>query len=121
MRAHPGQPHGLRARDRRGEAQRLVGGSSDPTHAGVDLQMDGVIAAAGNGDCFELGVGIHREVELGTHGLDQLRCRLLAEHKDRAIEPGGAQRPDLPAPSATHSPVAPPRSAAPATGTAPWP
>ncbi len=92
MGAHPGQSHGCRVRDRRGQAQRLVGGSSDPTHAGVDLQVDGVIAAAGNGNGFELRVGVHGEIEFGTHCLDQLRGRLLAEHQDRAVETGLAQR-----------------------------
>ena len=91
MGAHPGQSDSGRLSDGRGKSQGVVGGSTDPAHAGVDLQVDGVVAAAGHGDGLQLGVGVHGEIEAGAHRAGQFRRRLLAEHQDRAVETCVAQ------------------------------
>jgi hypothetical protein len=92
VRAHTCQSRGLRLCDRRGQRQRIVDGSTDAMHSGVDLEMDRMSVAAGRRDGLQLGHRVNGEFQAVRHCGNELVGGLLAEHQDRAVDAGGTQR-----------------------------
>ena len=80
--------------DGRAQAHGVVGGGAHSAHAGVDLQMHRVVAPTG---AAAIACDLRIRSTRSVRGRRESRSprsvgRLLAEHQDRAVEPGLAQR-----------------------------